>query len=209
MRGCIHVPAEHCRAVQPPSIWPPTRLTASSALKSLAVLVPMWQPLTGVPACRKLGHWTLPALCFFFFFYIKSKRHNSSPPPSRAAFFPSEMGERVHNKQITQVNFLWWLLTVTMNCTTCVSAAASYLVQALHWRESLILNGWILVYDIKQVLSRLDKVSMATVKLALLFLLLLLPVCISPARDKESAQRAESWIKRHGSSRDPQHFDMK
>ncbi|KAK5856286.1 hypothetical protein PBY51_007894 [Eleginops maclovinus] len=43
-------------AVQPPSIWPPTQQTALSALKSLAVLCPMWQQLTGIPACRKLGH---------------------------------------------------------------------------------------------------------------------------------------------------------
>lgn len=34
-----------------------TRLTAVSALKSLAVLLcPTWQPITGIPACRKLGH---------------------------------------------------------------------------------------------------------------------------------------------------------
>ncbi|CAB1420263.1 unnamed protein product [Pleuronectes platessa] len=48
--------AEESSAEQPPSIWPPTQQTALSALKSLAVPCPMWQPLTGVPVCRKLGH---------------------------------------------------------------------------------------------------------------------------------------------------------
>lgn len=86
--------AEESCAVQPPSIWPPTRLTALSALKSLAMLCPMWQPLTGIPACRKLGHWTLSALWVFFFFHRLNPKGTTPPPPSHKAFFFQRWGKK-------------------------------------------------------------------------------------------------------------------
>lgn len=57
----------------------------------------------------------------------------------------------------------------------------------------------------KQVLSRLDVVSVATARPALF----LFPVCISTARDEGFGAAADSWIKWHGSGQDPQCFNMK
>lgn len=73
----------------------------------------------------------LNSACPLFFLLHKIQKAQLLPTSQPCSFSPSDMGERVHNKQIIQVNFLWWL-TVAVNSTTCVSAAAPSLVQALH-----------------------------------------------------------------------------
>lgn len=57
----------------------------------------------------------------------------------------------------------------------------------------------------KQVLSRLDVVSVATASPALF----LFPVCISTAQDEGFGAAADSWMKWHGSGQDPQRSHMK